>query len=261
MLCGSFPLQSGLGLLWVAYRRRAQQPTGNNRPLAVSRERQLSGRLSNRRARMAACHPTPTRAGTLAMNGWHHPHAMTVMHLTFDTFDWICGLLLNGVLAFCILAAITASGRPLLAVLVTACMLIVSFGSAALVNLLLQVAVSPSDLASASYKRRALLSWLPWPMGLVSFSLPVCAYAAWGDRQKWRMTLRRFGPQDDVRKRLHAMLSRTGQDLSCGLPCLHGGGQPCTTSGRCEVRASVARANARPSGRKPRRRRRILWDN
>jgi hypothetical protein len=186
---------------------------------------------------------------------------MTVMHLTFDTFDWICGLLLNGVLAFCILAAITASGRPLLAVLVTIGMLIVSFGSAALVNLLLQVAVSPSDLASATYKRRALLSWLPWPMGILSFLLPICAYAAWRDRQKRKKTLKRFGSQDDVRTKLNAMLSRAGHDLSCGLPCLHGGGQPCTTSGRCDVRASIARANTRPSDRKPRKRRRILWDN
>ena len=187
------------------------------------------------------------------------------MQLSFDAFDWICGLVLNGVLAFFVLAAITATGRPLMALLVTAAMLVVSFGSAALVNLALQVAASPADLASASYRRRALLSWLPWPLGIVSFALIANGFVRamlWIDeRQKWKKTLMRFGPQDDVRVKLQGMLSQAGQDLSCGLRCLHTGGQPCTASGRCEFRAALASANLRPAPSKPRKRRRILWDN
>lgn len=38
---------------------------------------------------------------------------MTPLNLPFDTFDWICGLVINGFLAFFVLAAITAAGRPL----------------------------------------------------------------------------------------------------------------------------------------------------
>jgi hypothetical protein len=51
---------------------------------------------------------------------------MTPLNLPFDTFDWICGLLLNGVLAFFGLAAITATGRLLWGILVTASVFMLS---------------------------------------------------------------------------------------------------------------------------------------
>jgi hypothetical protein len=189
---------------------------------------------------------------------------MTPLNLPFDIFDWICGLLINGVLAFFLLAAITAAGRPLWGILVTASVFVLSIGSAALVKLLLQAAASPDYLATASYRRRALLTWMPWPLGIVATCMVIlgCVHAMrWVDeRRRRKKTLETFGPQLGVRKALHEMLARDGQDASCGLPCLHNGGVPCTRSGRCEVRAIMARRPPPALKMTARKRRRIFWD-